>query len=68
MPFVNDTKPTSVFVNDAEATLATFTTMVGNPIGLLLALTYASSSYSSGEAYTNDTENSSTYSNDSKPS
>ncbi len=67
MPYTNDTKPTSSFSNDTKPSLASAMNVIGNPIGLLLALTYAVVNYGPGEEYTNDTEPTSSYSNDTKP-
>lgn len=57
MPYTNDTKPG----------LGTVSISIGNPIGLLLSLTYAEAVATPGEVYTNGTKPSSSYSNDVKP-
>ena len=51
--FSNDSKPSSSFSNDSKPTIATL--LIGNPIGLLLSLTYVEN-------------NGLVYSQDSKPS
>lgn len=65
---INDIKPSSgTFTKDTKpvATIGSILT-VGNPIGLLLALTYASTIISDG--YINDIKpNSGTFINDNKP-
>lgn len=57
----------TTYANDVKPGLGSISILLGNPIGLLLALTYASSIASPGEIYTNDTEPTTSYSNDLKP-
>lgn len=55
------------YSNDTKPGIGVASILIGNPIGLLLSLTYAEAVATPGEVYTNDTEPTSYYSNDSKP-
>lgn len=56
------------YTNDTKPGLASALIAIGNPIGLLLVLTYAAVINTSGEYYTDDTKPTSSYSADTKPS
>lgn len=58
MPYTNDTKPVVKTGSDI---------FTGNPIGLLLCLTYAEDIIAPGITYSNDSKNTTSYSNDLKP-
>lgn len=61
MAYSNDTKPSGSYTSDTKAISGV---VVGNPIGLLLALTFAADT----QFYSFDSEPSAvSYTNDSKP-
>lgn len=62
-----DSKPSTSYTADTEPILGRTMPRIGNPLGLLLVLTYAANIPETGVTYTYDTKTTTSFSYDSKP-
>lgn len=66
--YTNRTKPSTSYTNRTKPTITTVTGLIGVPIGMLMALTYAgTSTVVASPVYTNRTKPTTSYTNRTKP-